>query len=97
MKVAHLTVSGRVQGVGYRAWCAREAETLGLRGWVRNRRNGNVEAVFAGPEDAVAAMVDACRSGPPGARVDDLLLHEASEAALSASGGGPKVAILATL
>ncbi|MEP9377711.1 acylphosphatase [Aquabacter sp. CN5-332] len=97
MKVAHITIRGRVQGVGYRAWCAREAEALALRGWVRNRRSGAVEAVLAGPPATVDAMVDACRNGPPGARVDDLLIHEASDAALAASGGGAGFHILETV
>jgi len=84
--VRHVTLSGRVQGVGYRQWCAFEAERRGLKGWVRNRANGAVEAVFAGPPDAVAAMLEACRAGPPGARVDDLLVHEEAQAAQAADG-----------
>lgn len=95
MQVRHLILAGRVQGVGYRQWCAFEAERRGLTGWVRNRRNGSVEAVIAGPADQVAAMVDACRSGPPGARVDDLLVHEASDTALAA-GGRDRFTVLAT-
>jgi acylphosphatase len=66
----HVIVRGRVQGVGYRAWAERAALTRGLTGWVRNRRDGSVEAVFIGDEDAIAAMVEACRSGPSGAFVD---------------------------
>lgn len=85
-RVVHLTLRGRVQGVGYRAWCAREAGARGLLGWVRNLRSGAVEAVIAGPGEAVGEMVEACRRGPLGARVDDFLLHEASEAALAAGG-----------
>jgi len=57
-------ISGRVQGVGYRAWAVREATTRGLAGWVRNRRDGSVEALFVGPEEAVAKMIEACRLGP---------------------------------
>ncbi|QRG09731.1 acylphosphatase [Xanthobacter dioxanivorans] len=87
---------GRVQGVGYRAWCAREAEARGLLGFVRNRRSGAVEAVFAGDPDAVEAMLAACRTGPAGARVDDMLLHEASDTALAA-GGRARFAMLETL
>ncbi|MGE0007363.1 MAG: acylphosphatase [Parvibaculaceae bacterium] len=71
-RVLHAVITGRVQGVGYRAWTARQAGRLGLRGWVRNRRDGAVEAVFKGGEDAVLRMLDDCRRGPPGARVDDV-------------------------
>lgn len=97
LRVVHVTVRGRVQGVGYRAWCARTAQERGLQGWVRNRRSGAVEAVIAGELAAVDAMIDACRSGPPGARVDDLLAHEAADTALAASGGQAGFRILETL
>lgn len=66
----HVTVRGRVQGVGYRAWVEDEATARDLEGWVRNRRDGSVEALFAGPEEAVSAMIAACRRGPSAARVD---------------------------
>lgn len=65
-----VVVRGRVQGVWYRGWTVDEATRRGLRGWVRNRRDGTVEAVFAGPRAKVEAMIDACRDGPPAARVD---------------------------
>ncbi len=68
-KAVHAVIEGRVQAVGFRYWTAREAEALSLRGWVRNRRDGTVEVLFAGPEAAVDAMIDACRRGPPSARV----------------------------
>jgi len=63
-------IRGRVQGVGYRAWTEVMALEHGLQGWVRNRRDGSVEALFIGVETAVTAMIDACRAGPSGARVD---------------------------
>lgn len=62
-------IEGRVQGVFYRGWTVDEASRRGLRGWVRNRRDGSVEALFAGPKDAVDEMVAACLKGPSAARV----------------------------
>jgi acylphosphatase len=70
MKAVYLTITGRVQGVGYRAWFAAEARAAGLAGWVRNRSDGSVEAVIAGPAGAVEAMVAASRRGPALARVE---------------------------
>ena len=67
-----LVISGRVQGVAYRAWMVQEARRRGLSGWVRNRREGTVEAVVQGPEHEVEMMVIACRRGPPLARVADI-------------------------
>jgi len=62
-------IEGGVQGVGYRFWSNRVAEELGLTGWVRNRRDGSVEALFCGPADQVADMLERCKQGPPSARV----------------------------
>ena len=62
-------ISGRVQGVGFRAWTQGQARKLGLSGWVRNEPDGTVAAVFAGPSAAVAAMVDCLWQGPPSASV----------------------------
>lgn len=70
MRARHLLIEGRVQGVGYRDWMAREAERLGLSGWVRNRPDGQVEAVISGPEPAVEALLTLVRRGPRLARVD---------------------------
>ena len=67
-----MIVTGRVQGVGYRAWVVWEAQERGLQGWVRNRRDGSVEAVFAGPSGKVEAMLAACQHGPSLARVTNL-------------------------
>jgi acylphosphatase len=72
----HVSVRGRVQGVGYRAFVEVEALRRGLEGWVRNRRDGTVEAVLMGEAAAVAGMVEACRRGPMGARVDVLYQRE---------------------
>ena len=96
MRHVHVMLRGRVQGVGYRAWCAREAERRGLLGFVRNSRSGAVEAVFAGPAEEVEAMLAACRTGPAGARVDEMLVNEMSDAALAA-GGRERFAVLETL
>ncbi|GEP55158.1 acylphosphatase [Reyranella soli] len=69
---AHLTISGRVQGVGYRDWTITTAQRLGLTGWVRNRMDGAVEALIVGDDTAVGEMIDACRRGPRAARVDNV-------------------------
>jgi len=68
-KSVRVYVEGRVQGVGFRAWVERTASQLGLDGWVRNRRDGRVEAVFSGSEPVVNDMVAKCHHGPSAARV----------------------------
>lgn len=70
--VLRLEIRGRVQGVGYRAAMADEAQRLGLRGWVRNRRDASVEAVIAGTDEAVQRLLQWARRGPPAARVDSV-------------------------
>jgi acylphosphatase len=87
--ICHVVVRGRVQGVGYRAFVEDEASQRGLRGWVRNRRDGSVEAVFAGPRAEVVAAIEACRRGPFSARVSGLDQREGTEADLleGAEGG----------
>ncbi|HZP99010.1 MAG TPA: acylphosphatase [Reyranella sp.] len=69
---ARLTITGRVQGVGYRDWVITTGRRLGLTGWVRNRTDGAVEALIVGEEGAVGRMIQACRRGPPLARVDEI-------------------------
>ena len=76
MRTVRLRISGRVQGVGYRAWAIATATRLGLRGWVRNRRDGTVEALVTGDEDAVEAMAAACGDGPYGARVTQVAIED---------------------
>lgn len=70
MKIVRVVITGRVQGVGYRDWTRAVARQLGLNGWVRNRVDDTVEAVFAGEPATVDRMVAACRRGPSLARVD---------------------------
>jgi acylphosphatase len=72
VRSVRVTISGRVQGVFFRASCADLARDLGLSGAVRNLRDGRLEATFQGPDDAVDRMLAWCREGPPMARVDDL-------------------------
>ena len=68
-RTVQVRIEGRVQGVGYRAFVEMRAVELGLEGWVRNRRDGSVEAVLQGPEEVVEAMLEECREGPPAASV----------------------------
>jgi acylphosphatase len=79
MRSVRLRITGRVQGVGYRAWMMRQASAAGLRGWVRNRADGSVEALVIGDDDGVAAMIEVCREGPFGARVVDVAISEAAD------------------
>ncbi len=79
MKAVRLRVAGRVQGVGYRAWAARVASELGLRGWVRNRADGTVEVLATGPDEAVAAMIGAARRGPLAAQVNEVRVADAED------------------
>jgi acylphosphatase len=92
----HIVVRGRVQGIGYRAWTEYTALEKGLEGWVRNRRDGTVEAVFAGAPQRVAEMVEACRRGPPGARVEVLYELDAGEDLLAQRRPGELFSVLAT-
>jgi acylphosphatase len=72
IETVQLRIIGQVQGVGYRLWMTRTAASLGLRGWVRNRTDGSVEALVTGAPEAVAAMIEAARKGPFGAHVRDV-------------------------
>ena len=68
----HVIISGRVQGVWFRGWTKQQASSLGLTGWVRNRRDGTVEAIFQGDAADIDAMLNACWQGPPAASVADI-------------------------
>ena len=72
----HVIISGRVQGVGYRSWAAKQAERLGVVGWVRNRTDRTVEAIFQGTEGQITSLIDQCRSGPLAAKVMDIVITD---------------------
>jgi acylphosphatase len=72
-RTVQVRIEGRVQGVGYRVFVEVHALELGLEGWVRNRRDGSVEAVFQGPDEAVDEMLQRCQEGPAAAIVDSVL------------------------
>jgi len=76
VKRVRVKIRGRVQGVFFRAETRARAESLGLSGWVRNARDGTVEAVFEGEPERVDSMVDWCRRGPGGARVEEVEVVE---------------------
>ena len=95
--VRHVVVHGRVHGVGFRAWAERAALTCGLEGWVRNRRDGTVEAVFAGPPEAVTAMIEACRKGPPLAAVERVETRDAGPADLKLRRPSERFSMIATV
>jgi acylphosphatase len=95
--ILHVTVRGRVQGVGYRAWVEYQAVASHLEGWVRNRRDGSVEAVFAGPPKAVAEMVALCRHGPPSAKVEAVLNETADLEQLNLRQAGEAFSVLPTV
>jgi acylphosphatase len=75
VRAVHVRITGRVQGVGYRAWTVDEARQRGLSGWVRNLADGDVEAVFSGSQATVDDMIAACRRGPSSSRVDHVMVE----------------------
>ena len=95
--IRHVVVRGRVQGVGYRAFVEDEAHQHRLQGWVRNRRDGSVEAVFAGPVAEVEAAIEACRRGPFSAQVSVLDQRDGTEADLAVRAGGGMFSVLPTI
>ncbi len=78
-RTVHAVITGRVQGVWCRGWTVDQAKSLGLAGWVRNRPDGTVEALFHGPTPAVADMLTRCQSGPPLAHVDNIEATDTDE------------------
>ena len=95
--VRHVSVRGRVQGVGYRAFVDHEARARGLEGWVRNLRDGSVEALFAGAKDEVAAMIGACRRGRSPARVEAVQEEAGHSDALNLRRAGERFSVLPTV
>src|ERR1700692_2194983 len=94
--ILHVTIRGRVQGVGYRYWVEQQARALGLEGWVRNRRDGSVEALFAGPADVVADMIALSRRGPSSARGDAVHTKAARADPLTLRRPGERFSVLPT-
>jgi acylphosphatase len=86
-----------VQGVGYRAFVDHAARSHDLEGWVRNRRDGSVEAVFAGPAEAVTAVIATCRRGPSSARVEALRDEAASADMLNLRAADERFSVLPTV
>jgi len=95
--IRRVFVRGRVQGVGFRAWVADAASHRGLAGWVRNRRDGSVEAVFAGSVGAVAAAIEDCEQGPLAARVTSVSSEDADATDLDLRYSGQRFSVLPTL
>src|SRR5882672_735148 len=95
--IRQVTIRGRVQGVGYRAWVEHRALAHDLEGWVRNRRDGSVEALFAGPAEVVTDMVARCRRGPPSSRVDAVTEEPANPDALNLRRPGERFSVLPTI
>ncbi|HTQ35119.1 MAG TPA: acylphosphatase [Stellaceae bacterium] len=91
MRSVRLTITGRVQGVGYRIWAERTATALGVAGWVRNRADGSVELQATGSEAAIAALIDACRQGPRAAVVADIAIAAAEDDGSQGFGARPTI------
>jgi len=94
--IRHVVFRGRVQGVGFRAFFEDAAARIGVEGWVRNRRDGTVEAVFAGDPKAVEDTIAACRKGPYAARVDGIDARDGHDEELALR-GDDKFAVLPTM
>jgi acylphosphatase len=95
--IRQVTIRGRVQGVGYRYWVEQQATAYDLEGWVRNRRDSSVEALFSGPGDVVSNMVAACRRGPSSARVDAVQEESGNADALNLRRAGERFSVLPTV
>lgn len=95
--ICHVSIRGKVQGVGFRAFVEHQAAQRRLEGWVRNRKDGSVEAVFAGPEKTVEATIAACRIGPLSGHVDALHQRDSTEEELAMRKPGEAFSFLHTV
>jgi acylphosphatase len=95
--IRRVIIRGRVQGIGFRAWTEFTAIERGLEGWVRNRNDGAVEALFAGSAEAVAAMIEACLKGPPHAHVAGVDASDGQANDLALRRRGERFSQIATL
>jgi acylphosphatase len=95
--IRQVTITGRVQGVGYRAWVEHQARNHNLEGWVRNRRDGSVEALLAGPAEVVADVIARSRRGPSTARVVDVREEPGNHDGLNLRRPGERFSVLPTV
>jgi acylphosphatase len=95
--IRRVVIHGRVQGVGYRDWTRHAARGRAIEGWVRNRRDGSVEAVLSGSSDAVSGMIAACRTGPSSARVEWIDEQDAAQSDLEMRRPNESFSVLITL
>jgi acylphosphatase len=95
--IRQVTIRGRVQGVGYRYWVEQQATAHNIEGWVRNRRDRSVEALFAGPAEVVADVIARCRRGPSTARVEAVQEEPGNADALNLRRAGERFSVLPTM
>jgi acylphosphatase len=95
-EIKRLMIRGGVQKIGFRVWIEREALALGLKGWCRNRLDGAVEVVVAGPPPAMAQLIERCRKGPPLAKVESIDVEDAVPLDLSYRRPGEPFSLIAT-
>ncbi|HEU4659914.1 MAG TPA: acylphosphatase [Pseudolabrys sp.] len=95
--IRHVIIRGRVQGVAYRAFVAHEAVKRGIEGWVRNRADGSVEALFFAPPGAIAEMIALCHAGPRLARVDKIDQRDGTDAEMKLRRSGELFSVLPTV
>jgi len=96
-EIKRLMIRGTVQKIGFRVWVEREALALGLKGWVRNRLDGGVEVLLAGPPAAIAQMIERCWKGPPLAKVSSIDMQDATSLDLGYRRPGETFSLIATV